>query len=505
MGKVLVPGFFQEKGFPCPSPAFHYELDALIRSNTDERVVCIAPRDSAKSTIMAGLGVIWHIFFEDLYNFVTGVTKEYRQLPKFVVIQSKTQGEAVRRLGTIKDILQGIEGARPFARIIGRWNEKSAISWQKTFIKFKYKGQPVTILALGTGQQVRGLKEGFIRVTLAVLDDPEDEKNTKTEDSLEHNLNDLLQGLEPAVRGKLWVIGTPQHPRGMVNVLMKTPGWTGRLYRNNLDKGELIWKERISKEYLTAKKEAYKQIHRLHIYLREYECRLTSPETQIVNEEDFRFYEGDVEWLGDRPFLHVTHRERDFDGKPIALEEKEIIPINIFLGVDPASSTSKRAAYTCVVPVGVDKNLNEYVLPYYRGRLDPYDVARKILSMYKVWNPLWVVIETTGYQEMLASYLRKSGEVDVYLPIRTEKPRKKKVGEGSRLDGLQPKLKARKVHVKANMTHFLEEWCMHPDSEFHDLKDAYYYAQRFTYRANHTVEDVQETKVVRGQRNPMAA
>ena len=78
------------------------------------------------------------------------------------------------------------------------------------------------------------MKHGNQRPTLVILDDPEDMNNTKTAEAMEFNLKWLLQSMAPALdakRGRLAVIGTPQHQRCMVETLVQTEGWVSRRYK----------------------------------------------------------------------------------------------------------------------------------------------------------------------------------------------------------------------------------------------------------------------------------
>ena len=75
------------------------------------------------------------------------------------------------------------------------------------------------IICKGTGQQLRGIKHGNQRPTLIIVDDPEDENNTKTSESMEANLRWLLQSAVPSLdpkKGRIAIIGTPIHQRCMV-------------------------------------------------------------------------------------------------------------------------------------------------------------------------------------------------------------------------------------------------------------------------------------------------
>ena len=80
---------------------------------------------------------------------------------------------AIKLLGTIKDCL---DYSSNFRSLFGYWGQYSAKQWSKSEIELKDGSM---IICKGTGQQLRGIKHGNQRPTLIILDDPEDENNTK--------------------------------------------------------------------------------------------------------------------------------------------------------------------------------------------------------------------------------------------------------------------------------------------------------------------------------------
>ena len=85
----------------------------------------------------------------------------------------------------------------------------------------------------------------------------------------------------------------------------------------------------------------------------------------------------------------------------------EEFPVNVFMGVDPASSVRKTADYSVIMPVAVDENNNRYILQYYRQRATPMQLAESIIEYFKIFKPVKVRVESVGYQEMLREYLKQ--------------------------------------------------------------------------------------------------
>ena len=202
-GKVIMPNMFS-----VASPDFHYKIADALLEEDNKQINIIAPRGHAKSSIVGGVYPLYHIMNH------SGA--------KLIVLVSRTQDHAIKLLGTIKDT---IEYSTTFRQIYGYWGQHSARQWAKSEVELKDGSM---IICKGTGQQLRGIKVGSQRPTLIIVDDPEDENNTKTAEAMEANLRWQLQSAVPSLdpqKGKIIVIGTPQHQRCMVEVLKEMKGW----------------------------------------------------------------------------------------------------------------------------------------------------------------------------------------------------------------------------------------------------------------------------------------
>ena len=233
-GKVVIPNMFSAE-----SPDFHYDIAKHLMDKELKQINIIAPRGHAKSSIVGGVFPLWHTMFD--------------KGPKLIVLISRTQDHAIKLLGTVKDVLDYSMECRS---IFGYWGQHSAKGWTKDRVVLK---DNTIILCKGTGQQVRGLKHGNQRPTFFVLDDPEDENNTKTKESMEWNLRWMLQGCDPSLdakRGRILVIGTPQHENCMIETLSDMKGWTTLRYKALNDDGtRALWPELWDVEALKTKKE----------------------------------------------------------------------------------------------------------------------------------------------------------------------------------------------------------------------------------------------------------
>ena len=444
--------------YAVPSPEFHYTIAKTLMNDNHKQVNIIAPRGHAKSSIVGGVYPLYHIF--------------HSEGTKLIVLVSRTQDHAIKLLGTIKDAL---DYSTQLRAIYGYWGQHSAKQWAKSEIELK---DGTMIICKGTGQQLRGIKVGSQRPTLIIVDDPEDENNTKTAEAMESNLRWLLQSAVPSldpIKGKLAVIGTPQHQRCMVEILKEMDGWVNHHFAPDMDKGVALWEEWQPIEKLKKKKRELESIARVSVFYREYLCQIIGDEDQLFSENYFKYHNYDY--------------TVDDEGQHFLTDGKETrIPVNIFMGVDPASSIKKTADYSVVMPIAVDADNNRYILPYYRKRATPMKLAESIIQYFKMYKPSKVRIESVGYQEMLREYLRTRCEEENIFISGLEIKESPRSSKSSRLETMEPYFAQGKIHMKKDMLDLKDELLLYPRGKHDDLLDGMYYAMKGMYRPSHTAE-----------------
>jgi len=453
-GRVVMPNMFTQA-----SPPFHHELTAILQDEKNKFVNIQAPRGSAKTSIIGGLFPLHHMM--------------YHKGPKVILLASKTQSHASLMLRTICDVL---DYSLPFRQIYGYYGQHSARKWTNTEVVLK---DGTYITCKGTGQQVRGLKFGNQRPTLIIIDDPEDEGNTKTSEAMESNLKWVLQAVVPsrdAQCGRVIIIGTPLHERCIVKTLEHASGWLSRVYRyiNVDDKGRQysLWPEQKSLEQLLKEKSDFEEMGKLSWFYREWQCELIGDSDQLFREQDFRYWDGYLTHGSENHTLTITHLDK------VKLEVPIKKAVHVFMGVDPASSTKATADFSTIVAIAYDQEKNRYVLPYFRRRVTPLHLATNIIEEWKAKKPIRTKIETNGYQEMLREYVRMESERQGIYIAGLELGEKARMEKSLRLEGLQPFFAEHKMYVKEDMQDLLDELLMYPRSKHDDLLDGLFYACR---------------------------
>ena len=467
-GRMIMPNMFSSE-----SPPFHYDISNTLLESEEKQINIIAPRGHAKSSVVAGVYPLFHLMFDK------GV--------KVIVLVSRTQSHATKLLGTIKDVL---DYSQEFRYFFGYWGQQSARKWSNNEIELK---DGSIIICKGTGQQIRGIKHGNQRPTLLILDDPEDEVNTKTAEAMESNLRWLLQSAVPSldpIKGKIAVIGTPQHQRCMVEILKEMDGWVNMHFAPDMDNNKALWEEWQPIDKLQKKKKELESIARVSVFYREYLCQIIGDEDQLFSEKYLKYH--DYDYTIDDEGQHFLT-----DGK-----DKQI-PVNIFMGVDPASSIRKTADYSVIMPIAVDKESNRYVLPYYRKRATPMKLAESIIQYFKMYKPSKVRIESVGYQEMLREYLRTRCEEENIFISGLEIKEAPRTSKSSRLETMEPYFAQGKMHMKKDMLELKDELLLYPRGKHDDLLDGMYYAMKGMYKPSHE-EKAQAKKSESFKRNSIS-
>ena len=198
-----------------------------------------------------------------------------------------------------------------------------------------------------------------------------------------------------------------------------------------------------------------------------------SPEDQVFAEEDINenLYKGNVRFDEEAQSWRLYNEDGSKDY------------VNIYIGVDPASTLGVRNDYSVIMVTGVTASNDFYVLEYWRKRVLPMECADEIFKIAERYSPIRRInIETISYQEMLRNYVhRQSKELGVFLPgiemgIKGYGNQKKK----DRLfEGLQPMFKAGAVHLKRTQHEFIGELIDFPKGSHDDIIDAFWLSTQF--------------------------
>jgi predicted phage terminase large subunit-like protein len=244
-------------------------------------------------------------------------------------------------------------------------------------------------------------------------------------------------------------------------------------YKAILDDGTPLWPSRWPLKKLEERKQFYIDSGTPAKFYQEYMNQAKSPEDQIFSEEDINegYYKGNARF------------DESSDSWYIQLDDDTKKYINIYIGVDPASTINTYSDFSVIMVIGVTAEFDYYVLEYWRKRVLPMECADEIFKIFKRYSPVRRVnIETIAYQEMLRDYVyKRSKKEGLFIPgiekgIKGYGNKKKK----DRLfEGLQPMFKQGAVHLRKNHHEFIGELLDFPKGSHDDCIDAFWLSTQF--------------------------
>ena len=460
-GKLFSPQDF----LASATPDFHNEVGKLLINKEIQQLGLVLPRDHAKSTL-ASCAVLYRFLFAS------------PDKPEFIAWVGEAQDQATDNLNWIANHIYSNPAIHYY------FGDLQGEKWTKTEITLTNNCR---MIAKGTSQRLRGKKQLSTRYTGIILDDFESELNTKTPESRLQIKNWVTAAVYPAIDfdkgGFLWCNGTIVHYDSFINGLVngyKSAEKTGEeyswdivTYKAILENGKPLWPSRWPLEKLEERKQFYVDSGTPAKFYQEYMNQAKSPEDQIFAEEDImdNLYSGNARF------------NEEANSWYLRFDDGSTEYVNIYMGVDPASTLSIKNDYSVIMVIGVTSDNDYYVLEYWRKRVLPMECAEEIFKIFERYKPIKRInIETISYQEMLRDYVfKRSKKEGKFLPgiekgIKGYGNQKKK----DRLfEGLQPMFKAGAVHLKKNMHELIGELLDFPKGSHDDTIDAFWLSTQY--------------------------
>jgi phage terminase large subunit-like protein len=253
-------------------PPFHMEL---LRSALKHRYLAIAaPRESAKSTVLAFL-----------YTFHAIVFKKKR----FIVIIGNTEGKAKEHLDAIKREIKDNELLKKYTPKI-----KLTKDSESDTVFRHLDGFEVRVLCKGSEQipKVRGAKFGAYRPDLIICDDLEDDEQVRSKERRSKLKEDYDTALIPAGDRKLCqfiIIGTILHDDSQLAKLVGSdfyPEYHKLFYQAlNEETGESLWEDKWTYNDL-KRMQAEKPV----VFAKEMQNDPVSGQNTRFQKDDFRYW-----------------------------------------------------------------------------------------------------------------------------------------------------------------------------------------------------------------------
>lgn len=454
-GRLCFPTAMTKK-----TPPFHHQIYKKLIDRRKKRILVAAPRGTAKSTLDSLIYPMHRIAFkepdEDIY----------------IVIISESQSQSKNFLDRIK---YHLETSEYFKMLFGTLGQSTAKRWREEDVIL---GNGARIIAVGTGQRLRGFISNDTRPTDIIVDDFESELNAVTREARTKNRLWMTNAVIPSLssEGRILFVGTPISEDCFLYWAKNGDTWDVMWYQicedlercktHPDDLTNLLWPDEFPAERILAIHKEAEEIGNLNGFWQERMCVAQSPDDAPFQPHYIRYHDYKLETI-DGHFVLV---------KKVG-EHEELIPVNIYLGCDPASSLAVTADYFVVAVLGVDADKNWYIIDIIRGRFDPAKQPDILVDTYIRYPGKRMRIETVQYQEALRSGTRQlMHERGVHIP-GLERGARSRTPKSERLLDLVPDLARGKFYFRDGDINAVNEFLSYPRGKHDDILDAIWFAK----------------------------
>ena len=349
------------------------------------------------------------------------------QLSPYTIFLSETLDQASADLISVQDELEANDMLKAL------YGDLAGTVWNKESMEAR---NGCYVMCRGTGSKIRGLKWKNQRPTKIKLDDTESEANTTTARQREVYsrwifTNVLRAGMPGQTQFQFF--GTIVHPDAFLakaKDMDMFKGSSGRYLEIPVEtNGVPAWPKMFPMSYINTERERYAAHGKLPLFLQEmyhipYSSGKASFNTEMIK------------------MLPATYRCDH--GVSYLLQNDVKIPLNVYMGVDPADTDSESADDTSVTVIGVlpskapGRELIKFViLDIQTVKMTPSGVVDKIAQMADLYKPKVITFEIQGgraaYVDLLRLAMRQRGTYHAIKPFKTNVSKTNKW-----LNGLEP-------------------------------------------------------------------
>jgi len=367
-GKLFLPSDFKKSS----TPGFHYEIgDELISPSTKPCAMIIA-RGHGKTTLTKAKVIRDFSFNHWAHQWgLTDLSPENLFYGWCSTNQRKSQNNV------------------QYVRLNLKYNEKLHFYFGAKLGEFRRDNQEDILTGYGDrllsgsnlssfrGDTLATMESGAVRYSCVIADDAENEENTRTQNSRDKIAATIMDGIYPAITKnrpgcRLFFICTPVHYDSFSQRIMDKYGkvrdsqseedyaWKVIMYPATQPSmpGGVLWPSYMPKKTLDQIKRTYEDSPRgVSGYYQEYELQVQSAENALWRRDHIKIHDASYKFQDGQSYLGI-------DG--------DYIPVNTFIGCDPATDIdTKDSDYSVIIAIAVDASDNVYVLEYERHRSIP--------------------------------------------------------------------------------------------------------------------------------------
>jgi hypothetical protein len=377
-GKLFLPDDFMRS----ETPFFHYNVADKLNDLSIKQLAVILPRGHGKTVLTKCSLVHDFVFTEDplFYGWVAASSKI-----------------SVPNLDYVKYHLEYNE------RITYYFGNVKGRKWTEDDIELK---NGCKLISKSNLSGIRGGAKLHKRYDLIILDDFEDENNTGTPESRAKISNLVTAVVFPALEpgtGRLRINGTPVHFDAFVTNILngynkakaqnETFSWDVVTHKALMPDGTPLWPSWFGHKEMQRKKKFYADNGVPQKFYQEYMMEVQNEADAIFNRNHIKVWEGNF------------YKDEETGISYVRTDQGDEMPINVFVGVDPATDSTRRDSdFSVLLALGVDANNNCYVLDYLRKRSLPVlgipgdskkGIVDYIFDYNKIYGPSLFCIEDT--------------------------------------------------------------------------------------------------------------
>jgi len=473
-GKLFLPDDFMRS----ETPPFHYEMADFIDDVETKQLAIILPRGHGK-TVLTKASIIKDFVFcpKDDMHFYAWV--------------SATQKLSVGNMDYIKYHFEFNDRVKYyFGALKGK-------KWTEEDIELS---NGCKLISKSNVAGIRGGAKLHKRYDLICLDDFEHEQNTITSEARAKNANLVTAVVYPALEphtGRLRVNGTPVHYDSFINNLInshakakkdkKDFAWKVITYKAILPDGSPLWEGWFPRTKLEEKKKFYRDSGQPAKFFQEYMMEVQSEEDSVWRRHHIKYYEGFYSNEDSVNYINL-------DG--------EQIPVNTFIGCDPATDIdTKDSDFSVIMVIAIDINNNLYALEYQRHRsiptigakgvdgkfIEKKGVVDYIIELYDKYKCSSATVEDVAMNRSIFQALnderRRINRFDIaVIPQKPGGTQKR-----NRIySGLSGRFSIGTVHLNENMYDLINEiLTFGPRMAHDDTIEALYYANLHSFPPNY--------------------
>lgn len=366
----------------CQPADFHFEWSDILLNGTGNFAI-EAFRESAKTQYVLRAFPFYCLSFP-------AASRDY-----IVIIKNNTPLAQAK----LKEIEHEFESNPALQANIIKIREKSG-SVLSVDVKDGNGKRNIRIEAYGKGSSIRGLANIDRRPKIVIVDDPQDLEDSKSDTVLASDWDWFLSDVMFLGQStRIFMIGNNLGDKCIIERVSHNPEELGFQFKRLpiIEGDEPTWPDKYTKEGIEAEKKSYQALGKLDVWLRERMCQAVADETRVFKPEYFRYY---------NPVKKQEIAERS----------------NVFMLVDPATSTSTDSDYRAILVIAVDEDGQWFILDCSYGRYDSKVLIDEIFRLAVEWEVREVGIESGALkgaiQPFIEPEMRRRNQFFTIVPVK---------------------------------------------------------------------------------------